>query len=76
MPLERYYTFQTYTNACTKDTNTKTSVADLPVGEGVLDVVAGGVDEDAALIPGPGLDTDILMDRAQVLQLAVADRDH
>ena len=51
-------------------------MADLPVGEGVLDVVAGGVDEDAALIPGPGLDTDILMDRAQVLQLAVADRDH
>ena len=51
-------------------------MVDIPVGEGVLDVVAGGVDEDATLVPGPRLDADVLMDRAQVLQLTVADRDH
>ena len=54
----------------------KTSVVDVPVGEGILDVVAGGVDEDAALVPGSRLDADVLVDRAQVLQLTVADRDH
>ena len=54
----------------------KTSAVDVPVGEGVLDVVAGGVDEDATLVPGPRLDADVLVDRAQVLQLTVADRDH
>ena len=51
-------------------------MVDVPIGEGVLDVVAGGVDEDAALVPGSRLDADVLVDRAQVLQLTVADRDH
>ena len=47
-----------------------------PVGEGVFDVVAGGVDEDAALVPRAALHSDVLVDRAQVLQLPVADRNH
>lgn len=38
-------------------------------------MVGGGVDEDAALVPGAALHTDVLMDVAQALQLPVADHD-
>lgn len=47
----------------------------LPRGEGVFDVVGGGVDEDAALVPGAALHTDVLVDVAEALQLTVADHD-
>ena len=47
----------------------------VPVGEGVLDVVAGGVDEHAAVVPGPGLHSGVLVDRAEDLQLPGGDRD-
>ena len=43
----------------------------IPIDKSVFDVVAGGVDEDTTLIPGAALHTDVLMDGAQVLQLAV-----
>ena len=44
------------------------------VGEGVLDVVAGGVDQHAAVVPGAGLYPGVLVHRAQHLQLpAVCD---
>ena len=39
------------------------------VGEGVLDVVAGGVDQHAAIVPGAGLYPGVLVHRAQHLQL-------
>lgn len=35
-------------------------------------MVAGRINEDVALIPGTGLDTDVLMNGAQTLHLAVA----
>ena len=38
-------------------------------------MVAGGVDEDVVLIPGAALDPDVLVDRAQTLELLVADVD-
>ena len=41
--------------------------------EGVFDVVAGGVDEDARVIPAGTLHTHVLMHCTQTLQLAVAD---
>ena len=44
----------------------------LPIDECVFDVVAGGVDEDATLIPGATLDSHVLVDSAQVLQFTVA----
>ena len=36
-------------------------------------MVSGRVDEDIILVPGATLDTDVLVDRTQVLQLAVTD---
>ena len=47
----------------------------VPGGEGVFDVVGGGVDEHPTLVPGPALHPDVLVDVAQALQLAVADHD-
>ena len=47
----------------------------LPRGQGVFDVVGGGVNEHSALVPGPALDADVLVDVAQTLQLPVADHD-
>lgn len=47
----------------------------VPGGEGVFDVVGCGVDEDAALVPRSALHSDVLVDVAQTLQLAVADHD-
>ena len=38
-------------------------------------MIGCGVQEDSTLIPGAGLDADVLMDGAQVLQLPVADGD-
>ena len=46
------------------------------VGDGIFDVVAGGVDKDALIIPGSALDSGVFMDRAESLQFSVADRDH
>ena len=45
----------------------------LPVGQGVLDVVTGGVHEHTRLIPGSTLQFDVLVDCTQVLQLPVTD---
>lgn len=45
----------------------------IPRGEGIFDVVGGGVDEDSALVPGPALHSDVLVNVAQTLQLTVAD---
>lgn len=47
----------------------------IPGGEGVFDVVGGGVDEDSTLVPGSTLHPDVLMNVAQTFQLAVADHD-
>ena len=44
-----------------------------PIRDGVFDVVAGSIDEYPALVPGPALDADVLVDRTQGFQLAVAD---
>lgn len=38
-------------------------------------MVAGGVDEDAAVIPCPGLDAGIFVYGAQGVQLSIAQRD-
>lgn len=46
---------------------------DSPIGKGILDVVAGGVDEHAMLIPTSTLQPHILVYSAQALELAVAD---
>lgn len=45
----------------------------LPVGQGVLDVVTGGVHEHTRLIPGSTLQFDVLVYCTQVLQLPVTD---
>lgn len=47
----------------------------IPRGQGVFNVVGGGVDEDSTLIPGSTLHSDVLVNVAQTLQLAVADHD-
>lgn len=47
----------------------------IPRGEGVFNVVGGGVDEDSSLVPGSALHSDVLMNVAQTLQLTVADHD-
>ena len=47
----------------------------IPVEEGVFDVAESGVDEHAALVPRPALDAHRLVEHAQLLELAVADRD-
>lgn len=47
----------------------------IPRGEGVFDVVGGGVDEDSTLVPGSTLHSDVLMNVAQTLKLTVADHD-
>lgn len=47
----------------------------IPRGQGVFNVVGGGVDEDSTLVPGSTLHSDVLVDVAQTLQLAVADHD-
>ncbi len=47
----------------------------IPRGEGVFNVVGGGVDEDSTLIPSSTLHPDVLMNVAQTLQLTVADHD-
>ena len=44
----------------------------LPIGESVFDVVAGGVDEHSAILPASTLQTHVLIDSAQALQLPVA----
>ena len=49
-----------------------TTCCSLPVVEGIFDVVAGGVDEDARVIPAGTLHTHVLMHCTQTLQLAVA----
>ncbi len=49
------------------------SSPDIPVGESVFDVVAGGVDEDPSLVPPSTLQAHVLIHRTQTLQLAVAD---
>ena len=46
------------------------------VGDGILDVVAGGVDKDAVVVPGAALDAGVLVDGAETLQLPVADGDN
>ncbi len=51
-------------------------MGNLPISESVFDVVAGGVDKHATLVPCSTLHTDVLMDCTQVLQLTVADGDH
>ena len=48
----------------------------VPIGDGILNVVGGGVDEDAVVIPGSRLDSGVLMDRAECLQLPIADGDY
>lgn len=47
----------------------------IPRGQGVFNVVGGGVDEDSTLVPGSTLHSDVLVNVAQTLQLAVADHD-
>lgn len=47
----------------------------IPRGEGVFDVVGGGVDEDSTLVPGTTLHSDVFMNVAKTLQLTVADHD-
>ena len=39
-------------------------------------MVGGGVDKNTTLIPRARFDTDVFMDGAEILQLAVADGDH
>jgi len=48
---------------------------DSPCGDSIFDVIAGGIDENTAFIPGTALDTDVFMDITQRLQLSVADHD-
>lgn len=48
-------------------------ITHLPSGDGIFDVVACGIDEDPALIPGPTLDANVLMNVTQSLQFAVTD---
>lgn len=60
---------------CGPPTTCLTTRIHVPRGEGVFNVVGGGVDEDSALVPGPALHSDVLMNVAQTLQLTVADHD-
>ena len=53
----------------------ETGIQHLPISKSIFDVVGSGVDEHPTLIPGPGLHADVLVDRTQVLQLLVTDRD-
>lgn len=48
-------------------------IINLPSGDGIFDVVACGIDKHPTLIPGPTLDTNVLMDVTQSIQLAVTD---
>ena len=45
----------------------------LPVGKSVFDVVAGGVDEHPTVLPAGTLQTHVLINSAEALQLPVAD---
>ncbi len=47
----------------------------IPVGDGVLDVVGGRIDEDSGVVPSSGLYSGVLVDGAEQLQLLVADVD-
>ena len=49
--------------------------ARVSVGKGVLDVVKGGVNEHAAVVPRAGLDANGLVHGARVTELAVSDDD-
>jgi len=44
----------------------------LPIGESIFDVVACGINEHSAILPASTLQTHVLIDRAQALQLPVA----
>lgn len=46
---------------------------DSPRGDGILDVVAGGIDKYPTLVPCPTLDADVLVNVTQSLQFAVTD---
>ena len=45
------------------------------VGDGVLDVVGGGVDENALIIPSTGLHTSVFLNSAKHFHFLVANRD-
>lgn len=47
--------------------------SDLPIGEGVFDVVGGGVDEHSSVLPTGALQAHVLIHSTQAVQLAVAD---
>ena len=47
----------------------------IAVSDGVLDVVGGGVDEDAGVVPGSGFDSGVLVDETEQLEFLVADID-
>ena len=46
-----------------------------PVREGVFDVVGGGVDEHSAFLPCARLDSNVLVNDGELLELSIADRD-
>ena len=68
-----YYHYHHYHHSLL--TSSECGCGGVPGGEGVFDVVGGGVDEHPALVPGAALHADVLVDVAQALQLAVADHD-
>ena len=45
----------------------------LPIGKSIFDVVAGGVDKDSTVLPAGTLQTHVLINSTQALQLSVAD---
>ena len=46
-----------------------------PLGKAVFDVIEGGVDEDAGIVPSTRLDSNGFMDQARLREVPVGDRD-
>jgi len=47
----------------------------IPLGQAVLDVVEGGVDKHARVVPSAGLDANRLVDKAALGEVLVRDGD-
>ena len=46
-----------------------------PLGKAVFDVIEGGVDEDAGIVPSTRLDANRLVDEGMLREVLVRDRD-
>ena len=72
----RYVTTELHSLCLAQKSGFKTSLKlHKPVRKGVFDVVGGGVDEHSTFLPCARLDSNVLVNDGELLELSIADRD-